>query len=355
MTRQKLRVAIHRDIDLFTHSNDWGPVWKECCSKYGVDGSFVNCFDYDILSQLKSYDILLWHFNNYVLVDSFFARSILRSIATRGIPVFPDDRTAWHFDNKVAESYLLEAIKAPVPAWWVFYSKEKCFDWLSKEARFPVVFKLRSGSGSNNVRLVESQSEASALTRRMFGGGVRSSPSIFFKAASQAQSAKDAATVLKRLRRVPEFLRTWSRARVFPKEKGYVYFQEFVPNEGSDIKVVVVGEKVSFIGRRVRRHDFRASGSGDLFFDRSAVPKEMRATAREVSQKLGFQCMGIDFVVDSRNGVSKIVEMSYGFSHRALLEAGGYWDRDDNWHDEPLNAPEEVLRQMIERLGEDGR
>ena len=57
--------------------------------------------------------------------------------------------------------------------------------------------------------------------------------------------------------------------------------------------------------------------------------------------------MGFDFVVNKDTGEGMIVEMSYGFSHQAIMTSKGYYDRDLNWHDEPLNAPVEILMNMI--------
>jgi hypothetical protein len=46
---------------------------------------------------------------------------------------------------------------------------------------------------------------------------------------------------------------------------------------------------------------------------------------------MGSLCMGFDFVVDRDSGVGGIVEMSYGFSHTAVLPAGGYWAEAGEW------------------------
>ena len=137
------------------------------------------------------------------------------------------------------------------------------------------------------------------------------------------------------------------KATAFPNEKGYVFFQEFVPNNGYDLKIVVVGNKLSYIVRKVRSGDFRASGGGDLFYDRSLVTKDIIESAFSVNEKLGFSCMGYDFVVDKASGKGKIVEISYGFSHTALMEAGEYLEKNGDWVKEPLNAPYEVLNNLF--------
>ena len=69
--------------------------------------------------------------------------------------------------------------------------------------------------------------------------------------------------------------------------------------------------------------------------------------AFDISDELGFQCMGYDFIVDNNKKIGKIVEMSYGFSHTALMQAKGYWDRNEVWYEEPLNSPEEVIKNLL--------
>lgn len=73
-------------------------------------------------------------------------------------------------------------------------------------------------------------------------------------------------------------------------------------------------------------------------------------SAFRVSDKLETQCIGFDYIIDARTGQGVIAEMSYGFNHTALLGAGGYWDRKSNWHNEPLNAPVEVLKSIVQSI-----
>jgi hypothetical protein len=113
--------------------------------------------------------------------------------------------------------------------------------------------------------------------------------------------------------------------------------------------VVVAGEKLGFIGRHTRENDFRASGGGDIYFDRSLITKNIIDSAFYINDKLGFQCMGYDYVVNQQNGRGNIVEMSYGFSHAALLQAGGYFDNTGTWHETPFNAPQEILKNCLRK------
>lgn len=58
-----------------------------------------------------------------------------------GSGFFRDYETNWHFDDKIGEQYLLEAIGAPVVPGYVFYTLREALEWIDKGG-FPKVFKL---------------------------------------------------------------------------------------------------------------------------------------------------------------------------------------------------------------------
>lgn len=345
-----MRVAIHSNPAVYHHSGQWNRQWIAYCEDHGISYEVVDLFAHDALSRLESFDAVLWHFGNYSLPEMLFARSVLRAASQMGLAVFPDDNTAWHFDDKIAQMVLLRSINAPIPESWFFATLAEALAWIRSECTFPVVAKLKSGSGASNVKLLTGKLEASKYVTRLFSIGFSPSPNVVFKTVSNVRSAHDLKTFVARARRAPEFFRTKMNARRFPREKGYAYFQEFVPNEDFDIKVAVIGDKLSFIGRKTRKGDFRASGGGRPFYDRSLVHPDIIASAFRTSDCLSFQCMGYDYIVDSRSGSGAIVEISYGFSHETLLAANGYWDRSGEWHDEPLTAPAEVLHNLISSI-----
>lgn len=342
-----IRVAIHKREGHIPHSNSWLIPWIEVCQAEGLDHEVVDCFQGDIITRLRDFDILLFHFGNYVYSDMQHARSILYAARQMGLRVFPDFADAWHFDDKLAQSYLLSSINAPIPKYQVFHSLSDFRHWLDETPGFPVVAKLRCGSGSHNVKLLKNARQAASYAGAMFGAGFKASPNLLFKATSNIKSSRTSEEFWTRFRRIPEFLRTLSQAQKFPREKGYVYLQEFVPNNGYDIKVAVVNNKVSYLSRRVRQGDFRASGGADIFYDPGTVPESVVRSALDVSRALGLQCMGFDYVVNSNTGQGLIVEMSYGFSWRAIWGAQGYWDENLNWIDRPLDVPREILRSLF--------
>jgi len=344
-----MKVAIHQNKKIFNHSSLWTEIWIKYCQENYIDFKVLDCYKNGILDDLKTYDVLLWHISNYSLQDMLFARKILYSAKKLGIAVFPDFNLSWHFDDKIAEEYLLSSINAPKPKSWFFYVKDDAIRFLKSECSYPVVAKLKSGSGSNNVHLLANKTSALRYAKKMFTSGFRSSPKLYFKLKSNIKSSSSWNVFLKRLKRVPDFLHSMQKTKNFPREKGYLYLQEFIPNEGYDLKVVVVNDKVSFVARLARKNDFRASGGGLLSYDKELVTKEIRTIARETSKKCGFICMGYDFVVDKRNGKPLIIEISYGFSNLAQENLGGYWDENDVWVDKPLTAPYEIIKSLIKK------
>jgi glutathione synthase/RimK-type ligase-like ATP-grasp enzyme len=341
-----MKVAIHKDPNIKLHSAYWTTEWGNFCTNNTIDYQYVNCYDSNIIEQLKNFDVLLWHFSGYLFKDMLIAKDILFSAKKMGLKVFPDFDDCWHFDDKIAETYLLQSIDAPLPKSFMYYSLEDLKNALNILS-FPIIAKLRNGSGSHNVKLIKDKSALEKYAQQMFSKGFNSSPSLLYKTSSNIKSSKSLKVFYNRAKRIPEFLKTLAAAKVFPNEKGYLYLQEFIPNNGFDLKVVVIGDKLSFIGRNIREGDFRASGGGDLFYDRKFITKNVIDSAFRTNDLLGFKCMGYDYVVNKETGEGIIIEISYGFSHEALLLAKGYFDRDGNWYEKPLNAPVEILNNLI--------
>src|SRR5690606_30193963 len=96
------------------------------------------------------------------------------------------------------------------------------------------------------------------------------------------------------------------------KEKGYIYFQDFIPGNNHDTRVVIVGNKAFSIIRYNRKDDFRASGSGHKSYDPALIDPRCLQIAFEVSEKLGMQSCAFDFILDTNNN-PLIIEISYGF------------------------------------------
>ncbi len=328
--------------EIFGKDMNIRPYLDKCNIPY-VD---FDCYAYDVIDKMDDLSGIYWWYSHYAFADKAEAQFILDIASKKGLRVYPDHNTAWHFDDKIAEMYALESIGAAIPQSWVFYRREDCDNWIDNCAKFPLVAKLRNGSGSNNVKLLKNKKQAHAYCKRMFTSGINSTPSILYKTYSKVQSTRDWKTLIFRARQIPNFLKSRHMAKGLGIEREYCYFQEFIPNDGYDMKIAVVGDKLGFLIRSVRKGDFRASGGGDIFYDRQLVTKDIIDEAFRAADSIGTQCMGFDFVVDSRTGKGLIVEMCHGFDHDAIYDSGGYYDREGKWHPEPLHCGIEIIRNM---------
>ncbi len=147
--------------------NSYSGRWISYCIEKNLQYKIVNCYNNDIISQLNDCSALMWHFHHASAKNCLFAKQLLYSVSNLGKQVFPDFDTVWHFDDKVGQKYLLEAIGAPIVPSYVFYSKAEAVEW-SNSTTFPKVFKLRGGAGSVNVKLVKDQSQALKLINKAF-------------------------------------------------------------------------------------------------------------------------------------------------------------------------------------------
>ena len=327
MNNYEMKIAIHK-------SGEFVERWIAYCEANRIQYKIINCYDNDIIEQLDDCDALMWHHFHASHKDVKFAKQLLFSLEQAGKIVFPNFNTAWHFDDKVGQKYLLEAIKAPMVPSYVFYSKKDALKW-AESASFPKVFKLRGGAGSSNVRLVQTQKIAKKLIYKAFGRGFAQYDKLGNLKDRWRKYRQGKTTLFDVLKGCVRIFHTTDFARMVGNEKGYVYFQDFVPNNHTDYRIKIVNGYCWGFQRKVRDKDFRASGSGELIYDNSQIPLEMIKTAFTVNKKLKLQSVAFDFLM--QNSLPLIIEMSYGFGFDNEQMQHGYWDADLIWHEGNIN------------------
>lgn len=333
-----MKIAIHKSKGTFSDR------WITYCDQQGINYKIVNCFKNDIINNLSDCDALMWHFHHNNPKSRLFAKQLLYSLEQSGIASFPNFNTVWHFDDKVGQKYLLEASNAPLVPSWIFYEKKDAMKWAS-QTLYPKVFKLRTGAGSQNVRLVNNFKEANHLIRKAFRRGfpyynpVKGFYERWRLYNQKKTDLKDIVEGLIRFIIPPPF------ARHGVRERGYVYFQEFIPGNDHDIRVVVIDDKAFAIKRLVRKGDFRASGSGDILYEKNFFQEEIINLSFEIARKLKTQCVAFDFIYDKETPL--LVEISYGFSPEGYDSCPGYWDNEINWHEGPFNPYGWMVESII--------
>ena len=343
--RIDLKIAIHHKSGSFSDR------WIDYCNERGIPYKLVNCYNSDIVMQLQAFDLLLWHWNQYDTKAILFARQLLTSLQHMNIKVFPDINTCWHFDDKLGQKYLLEAIGAPLVPSYVFYDKEEALSWIC-QANFPKVFKLRGGAGSMNVHLVRTRSKAKVLCYQAFGRGFPAVAGYFSDIRTRIHKTKSSTQFLEKIRRAPKTIfRNLVLRHQLPREKDYMYFQDFIANNEFDTRVTIIGNKAFAFRRMVRKDDFRASGSGHIDYKPFKVHMECIQIAFQVTKRLKMQNMAFDFVM-THDLKPKIVEVSYSYVPDAVYACPGYWDEGLNWHEGQVWPQDTILEDVMATVKE---
>ena len=339
-----MKIAIHHKPESFSDR------WISYCQEKQIAFKLVNCYDSDIMAHLDDCRGLMWHWDQNDYKAALFARQLTISLEKKGIKVFPDVNTAWHFDDKVGQKYLLEAIGAPLVKSYVFYSRQEAMNWLNKTT-FPKVFKLRGGAGSLNVSLAKTKKKARRLVKKAFGIG--------FSQVNRFSRLKHRFWVLKRDKNIQALrgvLSGFARMlipteveRLSPNEKGYIYFQDFIPENKYDTRLVVIGDRCFGIRRYCRKGDFRASGTGILGYEPELFDKKSIQSAFDTAKKLKTQSIALDFIWDGQEPA--IAEISYCFTMgKSYDDCPGYWDSNLNWHEKIVNPQFFMIEDFIEEL-----
>lgn len=324
------------------------PRWIGYCDREGIPYRLVNCHASDIIEQVIGCQALMWHHSQSEPRDILIAEKVLFALEHSGVKVFPNFRTSWHFDDKVAQKYLFEALDIPAVPAHVFVDRDSALDWIEGTA-FPKVFKLRRGAGSAGVRLVTTRSEARKLVNQAFSRGFPlydpwgNLKERIYKYRSGSQGLGSLGKGVARFIYPPRYSHTLGR------ERGYVYFQDYLPGNDCDIRIIVVGDRAFGIKRMVRPGDFRASGSGRIRYAREDLDERCVELAFLVTDRMGCDSAALDFVYD-RKKQPAIIEVSYGFSVEGYDPCSGHWDRRMNWHSGPFNPQAWMVERLLDSL-----
>ena len=334
-----MKIAIHHRKGSFSER------WIQYCKENSIEYGLVDAYSSDIITTLKGYDCFMWHFHHSDYRECLFAKELIKAIEMAGIKTFPNSNTSWHFDDKVAEKYIFEALELPAVKSYIFYNKDEAHKWI-EETTFPKVFKLRGGAGASNVKLIKNQSSAKKIVNQAFGKGFKQFNNLASWLESFRLWRKGKGTFKNVIYKLQFLFYTPLYKKMLKTEKGYVLFQDFIPNNKFDIRVVVTGDKAFAIKRLVRDNDFRASGSGFILYDKKEIDERCIEMSFAANKKLNCQSVAFDYIFDQSNN-PLIVEISYGYSMRGYDKCPGYWTSDLQWHEETFVPQHWQIEDLI--------
>ncbi len=184
---------------------------------------------------------------------------------------YPTFDEVMFYENKLIQYDLFRQMGLPIVDTFVSSDRDETLEWIQK-CEYPIVSKLKAGSGSLGVTLLRSRTQAKRIVDRIFGRG---NPTY------------------------------WQSIR----QKNYVFFQRYIENHGFDLRVIVIDENNVFgYFRTTPKGDFRASGRGDVV--KTGLPKEAVRIAVEATKRLKFTNLSVDFLQSSADDRFYIIEAS---------------------------------------------
>ena len=323
--------------------------WADLLRKAGHEVRWVNVYHAGIFDQLRGCDAFMWRWSHMGGMGQI-ARRILPVIERGlGLPVYPDQNTCWHYDDKIAQAYLLPALNIPTPKTWVWFDASAAREW-ARTASYPLVTKLATGAGSTNVRRINSFEEASNIIYLMFSKGTCNLGLVSPAPWGLGRRIRAAAKSLMLGRpSIDVLLNSWEF------QKDYVLLQEFLPGNDYDTRITVIGDRAFGFRRYNRDNDFRASGSGNIDWASEHIDTRFVRLAFIVAAAIGSQSLAIDGLYRDTDIV--VGEISYTYASWAVHDCPGHWELDgapDNgalvWCDGNMWPEEAQIADFLTRL-----
>lgn len=320
------KLAIHPDKTLHDNGErqSYSARWAVLCEQRQWDFDFVDARSSTFIDSVLDYDAFLWRVG-----PSRRDRALVKQLVTllesfSNLLVYPDSRTLLT-DSKLDQYYLFKLLDIPSPNTRVFRRQEEARRAID-ELSFPVVVKLETGNQSRNVALLQSRRDALMLCETLFGEGV---PSLYQRGSVYKPPGPVSKWLKHRLAPAWRHLRGYNPDEIYWGDQvhhGYLYLQEFVADNPGDTRITVIGDRAYGVRRFNREGDFRASGSGRLSWDPTAIDIGLIELAFTIADRMGTRSNAMDFVY--RDGKPLLIECNLSSAAWAIRDCPGHWVRN---------------------------
>lgn len=291
--------------------------WAEVLEAKGYGVRWVDVRRGDILGQLKGCRGFMWRWGQFGGMGRIARRLLPVLENDLGMLTYPDLRTCWHFDDKIAQSWLFQAHGIPTPDTHLFFDRQEAHAW-AENASLPLVMKLASGAGSQNVRRVESRRDLHIWIERMFS----------YRQTSLEDWERTRLPLLQRLRKVGGILRGGRLPPIldngYEEQSGYILLQEYLPDNPYTVRIVIIGKRAFGHLRKNLPGDFRAGDGSEKDGDPDHIDRDFIRLGYRTAQALGMQCCGMDGLY--KGSERKVLEVSYAFPGYMTSKFPGHWE-----------------------------
>ena len=258
-------------------------VWAPILEKKGYQVVLLDIYSKNDQDRLliESWDAFIWRAKHDPWIKNLGKRYLSFFNLQRNIRTFPSYHDYSHYDDKITQYFILQSKQIKTPKTFIFFDKNEAKKFI-ESAKFPLVFKASSGSGSSNVNLINSPMQGKNLIRKAFGKGIKT----FF--------------------------------REEPIHR-YCYFQEFLKGNVGDYKITCFGDS------RITGYIRDKSDDKDLSLPRDKhykvdIPVDLLEFVSSVHAKLGSRpVMSYDVLKDNSG-------------NWVITEFGVIFGDISNWH-----------------------
>jgi len=237
-----------------------------------------NSFRYDIynihshnwIEKAAEYDIIIGFPSSELCHLEEMRRKYYFLETYLGKTCYPSSAHSFLYEDKSLEAFISKVAGIPFVNTYVSHDRTDALR-LIEELNFPIVSKIVPSSGSMGMELVVSPKHCRKIINQAFSRNGRKTHRIYFQ------------------------------------QKNYIYFQDFIPNDGFDIRAIVVGDCVFGYYRKVPEGDFRASGMN--LVEKRGLPQEAIRIARKVNKIIDCPMLVVD-MLHGLDGEYYVIEFS---------------------------------------------
>lgn len=333
-------------VTLVKKENTFSDAWIEYLEQHQVNYVCIDPYASNCIDEIKKTDCFLWHFDHFDYRDSICAKGIIYALENK-IPAFPNLQEAFFFDDKLTQKYLLDSLEIKAPNSFVCFDEKQALDYIDK-CSFPIVAKLRRGAGSGNVWKLNNIAEGKKFIRQSFEKGFSIFNSDLYLKRRLIKVDKQKEGFKGKLKALRGKFKNIQEAAIQNREKGYVLFQDYIENEGFDIRVVVINQNKAFSARRdAQEGDWRSSGSGIASYPNEKIDPVYIEEAFDIAKKLQTRCVAIDFVKDKNTNELFTVEISVFYAFYSMKPAKGYWTENLKWVEDDRDPQFFLINELV--------
>ena len=245
--------------------------YERFCQANHIPFHLVDIHSSRWMEEARDCDCLVWRPLECPWDLSEFRRKYFYLKEELKIHTLPSFKDAMIYGDKGLQSEYLLHKGFPFPKTFLTHDYQEAMEW-AESAAFPQIHKLFPSSASQGVAFVRNRRKARSLIRKSFGPGLKT---------------------------------CWPGVRI----KNSVYFQEYIPHTGFDLRVTIVDDNHIFGYYRVPpKHDFRASGLSPTV--KKSLPAAPIHIARALKRELGSVVLSVDFLQSERDKKFYITEFS---------------------------------------------